>query len=202
VHALKPFIVPALALFVAGTAAAQAPPGLGPADGASLPPTDLARVSVGAAAPDFTLARHGGGTGTLSSYRDRKNVVLIFFRGYWCPYCITQLTELRTLLGADLEASTEILVVSVDDDEETGRTIARVGQDGTAPDFTFLSDPDAAVIGRYGILNPDAGRRAPLPHPATYVIDRRGVIRWLDVQTDYKIRPSNEAIRAALLKLR
>lgn len=201
-HPSRSFL-PAFAIFVAAASAAgQAPPALGPADGADLPAVDLERVRVGAHAPDFTLARHGGGTVTLSEYRGKANVVLIFFRGYWCPYCIAQLTELRTLLGPDLKEDTEIVVVSVDDDEETGRTIARVGQDGTAPDFTFLSDLDAAVIGRYGILNPNAGRRAPLPHPATYVIDRQGVIRWLDVETDYKVRPTNDAIRAALLKLR
>jgi peroxiredoxin len=198
----KETLLPTLALLIAAGAGAQAPPALGPADGADLPAVDLDRVGVGMPAPDFTLARHGGGTVTLSEYRGRKNVVLVFFRGYWCPYCITQLTELRALLGAELKDDTEIVVVSVDDDEETGRTIARVGEDGMAPDFTFLSDPDHRVIDRYGILNANAGGRGALPHPASYVIDRQGIVRWKDVQTDYKVRPTNEQIRAALLLLR
>ncbi len=62
---------------------AQVATGLGPKDSAGLPPTDLARVAVGSPAPDFTLESKDGGTVTLSSFRDRKNVVLVFYRGYW-----------------------------------------------------------------------------------------------------------------------
>jgi len=62
---------------------AQVAPVLGPTDGASLLPTDLGRVAVGSPAPDFTLESKDGGTVTLSSFRDRKNVVLVFYRGYW-----------------------------------------------------------------------------------------------------------------------
>ncbi len=64
-------------------AAAQGMPTLGPRDGAGLPPTDLERVAIGGAAPDFTLESKDGATVTLSSYRGRKNVVLVFYRGQW-----------------------------------------------------------------------------------------------------------------------
>ncbi len=62
---------------------AQAVPALGPADGAGLPPTDIGRVKVGKPAPDFTLDSKDGGTVILSSFRGRKNVVLVFYRGHW-----------------------------------------------------------------------------------------------------------------------
>lgn len=45
--------------------------------------TDLERVAVGTEAPDFTLESSDGRTVTLSSFRNRKNVVLVFYRGYW-----------------------------------------------------------------------------------------------------------------------
>jgi peroxiredoxin len=201
VLAFRSILAPALALLVSSAAVAQEPPRLGPADGANLPPIDLERVKVGAPAPDFTLARYGGGTTTLSGFRGEKNVVLVFFRGFWCPYCITQLTELRSLLDAELKKDTELIVVSVDDEDETRMTVSRVGKDGNEPDFVFLSDPDHKVIDRYGIFNPNGGRRGPLPHPAAYVIDKSGVVRWLDVQTDYKVRPTNAMILDALREL-
>jgi cytochrome oxidase Cu insertion factor (SCO1/SenC/PrrC family) len=58
-------------------------PALGPVDGAGLPPTDTSRVAVGQLAPDFTLAAHQRGRVTLSQFRGKKNVVLVFYRGHW-----------------------------------------------------------------------------------------------------------------------
>lgn len=54
-----------------------------PKDGANLAPADLNRVKPGAEAPDFTLENHDGRTITLSDYRGKKHVVLVFYRGYW-----------------------------------------------------------------------------------------------------------------------
>lgn len=56
---------------------------LGPHDGHELPAVDLERVSVGDVAPDFTLESFQGGTVTLSDFRGRKNVLLVFYRGHW-----------------------------------------------------------------------------------------------------------------------
>jgi cytochrome oxidase Cu insertion factor (SCO1/SenC/PrrC family) len=76
-------LVTAIVLWSAEIAAAQVAAPLGPKDGAGLPPTDLARVAVGRPAPDFTLESKDGGTVTLSSFRGRKDVVLVFYRGHW-----------------------------------------------------------------------------------------------------------------------
>ncbi len=195
--ALIPLALAVTTPALSGVAHAQAPAMLGPVDGKEMEPTDIERVAVGAMAPDFSLAKFGGGTTTLSSMRGKKNVVLVFYRGYWCPYCITQLKEMRSLLSDELRKDTEMLVVSIDDEKGTQTAVTRIGADGTQPDFSFLSDPDHAVIGRYGVMNP-AGSRRGIPHPATYVIDKKGVVRWRDVQTDYKIRPTNAAVLSAV----
>ena len=70
--------------------------------------------------------------------------------------------------------------------------------DGRPIEYTLLSDPGAAVIGRYGLLNEDAAPDRLLPHPTTYVIDRQGVVRWKMTEVNYRIRPENDDIRAAL----
>ena len=64
-------------------AGAQVGTTFGPKDGTGLPPTDLTRVAVGAPAPDFTLESKEGAVVTLSSFRGRKDVVLVFYRGHW-----------------------------------------------------------------------------------------------------------------------
>ncbi len=56
---------------------------LGPKDGADLKPTDLQRVKTGDIAPDFTLENIDGKRVTLSDFRGQRNVVLVFYRGYW-----------------------------------------------------------------------------------------------------------------------
>ena len=74
--------------------------------------------------------------------------------------------------------------------------------DGLMLDYTFLSDPGASVITRYGLFNQDDSRGRAIPHPTTYVIDREGVVRWKMTEVNYRIRPENEDIAAALNELR
>jgi cytochrome oxidase Cu insertion factor (SCO1/SenC/PrrC family) len=74
-----------LTLLLAGLSAplaAQAPV-LGPRDGAGLAATDTARVSVGSEAPDFTLEALRGPAVTLSQFRGKQDVILVFYRGHW-----------------------------------------------------------------------------------------------------------------------
>jgi len=56
---------------------------LGPKDGANLAPTDLERIKVGQPAPDFILEDVNGRNVSLSDFRGKKSVVLVFYRGYW-----------------------------------------------------------------------------------------------------------------------
>lgn len=56
---------------------------LGAKDGAGMAPTDLERVKVGQSAPDFTLTNMDGKPISLSDYRGKKSVVLVFYRGHW-----------------------------------------------------------------------------------------------------------------------
>lgn len=102
----------------------------------------------------------------------------------------------------EIRATTEILAVSVDGREGQERMIERVAaDDGRRIQYTLLSDPDHAVIDRYGLLNEGALPEQTIPHPTTYVISRDGVVRWKVTETDYRIRPSNEDILEALREL-
>jgi peroxiredoxin len=77
--------------------------------------------------------------------------------------------------------------------------IQRVAEDdGRLLEFPLLSDPDHAVIARYGLLNQSDPQARPIPHPTVFVIDRDGVVRWKSIEINYRIRPTNEDILAAL----
>lgn len=105
-------------------------------------------------------------------------------------------------MNDEQKRATQILAVSVDGRENQQKMIDRISmEDGIVPDYPLLSDPDHRVIDRYGLFNPNESRRRPVPHPTTLVIDRDGVVRWKFVEVNYRIRPSNGDILAALTDL-
>ena len=87
----------------------------------------------------------------------------------------------------------------MDDREGMEKMVGNISKkDKVPPDFVMLSDPDHAVIDRYGLFNEDSSEKRPFPHPATYVIDMEGVVRYRFVEVDYKVRPTNENILEVL----
>lgn len=93
----------------------------------------------------------------------------------------------------------QILAVSIDSRDDSRKFMQKV-KDRFAGDldFSLLEDRNHKVIDRYGILNPTG---KGWPHPATYVIDKRGVVRWRSIETDFKKRPTNGQILEALRQL-
>jgi len=73
--------------------------------------------------------------------------------------------------------------------------------EGLMLNYTLLSDPGAAVINRYGLYNQDDPRGRAIPHPTTYVIGMDGVIHWKMTEVNYRIRPENADVLAALAEL-
>ena len=153
----------------------------------------------GEEAPDFTLEDLQGLPVTLSAARGKTPTILVFYRGYWCPFCARQLAELRSLAKAHEQI--RLLAISVDDHETTRKFLEKIANDGRGSvNYTMLSDPDHKVIDSYGLHDPtyDGTKFDGIPHPAVYVIDQAGQVIWSKVESDYKVRPSNSDIRAAL----
>jgi cytochrome oxidase Cu insertion factor (SCO1/SenC/PrrC family) len=83
----RPWLLPIFAGAAIALSACSAPDvataQLGPKDGHDLTPADTGRVTVGDLAPDFSLESYRGDVVTLSEFRERKDVVLVFYRGHW-----------------------------------------------------------------------------------------------------------------------
>ncbi len=73
--------------------------------------------------------------------------------------------------------------------------------DGYMIDYTLLSDPGAAIINRYGLFNVEDPKGRAIPHPTAYVIDKDGQVHWKFTEVNYRIRPENADILAALAEL-
>jgi cytochrome oxidase Cu insertion factor (SCO1/SenC/PrrC family) len=70
-------------VFASTVATAAAFAQVGPKDNANLSATEIGRIKIGQAAPDFALENTDGKAITLSDFRGKKAVVLVFYRGYW-----------------------------------------------------------------------------------------------------------------------
>ena len=67
--------------------------------------------------------------------------------------------------------------------------------------YRLLSDDGHRVIDRYGLRNEAAAARGRfIPHPTTYVLDKHGKVVWRFTEVNFRVRPSNKAIRQALRK--
>lgn len=169
-------------------------------------------LGAGARAPRFALLSATGNQVTLEALLAQGPVVLTFYRGAWCPYCNLALRALQQHHDAIRERGARLAAVSPQVPDESlsltekhglgydvlsdiGSEVAR--QYGIAFD---LSDELAALYDQRGfdLQRVNAGHARTLPLPATYVIDRAGIIRWAFTDTDYTVRAEPADILAAL----
>jgi peroxiredoxin (alkyl hydroperoxide reductase subunit C) len=132
-------------------------------------------LSVGTAAPDFTLRDQNQQRVTLSSYRDVKNVLLVFFPLAFTGICQGELDQLRDHLPDFENDDTAVLAISV-----VAAPSHRVWSLDSGFTFPVLSDfwPHGAVSQSYGVFNDDAG----YPNRGTFVVDRSGIIRFAEMK--------------------
>ncbi len=160
-------------------------------------------LKIGETAPDFTLADTQGHNVTLSASRGKAPVVLVFYRGYWCPYCARQLAELRSLLNA--KENVQLYAISIDSPARSKDFATKIAADKRgAITYRLLSDPNHQTIDAYGLHDAayDGQEFAGIPHASVYVIDKQGRVTWSRISADYKKRPTNSDIRAALDSLK
>lgn len=174
-----------------------------------------AALAVGAAAPDVTLRTEKDAPLALRKAVAEKPAVLIFYRGGWCPFCTKHLAALAGI-EKDLAASGfQLLAISPDAPAKL-----REKPSHQSLGYTLLSDSTMVAARAFGIaftvpdevreqykgfginLEAESGQaHHQLPHPAVFVVDKAGIIRFAHVNPDYKTRlePAKilEAVRAA-----
>ena len=174
-------------------------------------------LKVGDRAPGFGLIDARGERVTLEGLLENGPVVLTFYRGAWCPYCNLQLRGLAQSLPTIQAAGGQLVAVTP---QTPDKSLEQVKKDGFP--FEILSDLDSSVMRAYGLYFkvPDAvsdvyrrnfkldlaeyngAGRYVLPVPATYVIDRAGIVRFAFADTDYRKRAEPAAIVEALKGLK
>jgi mycoredoxin-dependent peroxiredoxin len=131
-------------------------------------------AEVGQEAPDFTLKDPDGEDVTLSSFRGRRNVVLVFYPAAFSDVCTAQLSRIGDNEGRYAETGAQVIGISVDSRHSQGRFAEDLGLDDTL----LLADfhPKGAVARRYGVWLDDYG----VAGRATFVIDTAGIVRGVE----------------------
>ncbi len=168
-------------------------------------------VNVGDSAPEFNLPNAIGGHTSLYDSLQRGPVVLVWYRGGWCPYCNLQLQHIQTKLAEIHEAGGQVIAISPELPDMTMTTKER-----HMLEFQVLSDIDNKVADKFKLaytvpdyvvdhydlsvkLNDHNGNDSNrLPLAVTYVINRNGIVEYAFLDADYKNRASPEEIISVL----
>ncbi|RKT53249.1 peroxiredoxin [Saccharothrix australiensis] len=131
-------------------------------------------VEVGSEAPDFTLNDYNKQPVALSSFRGKRNVLLVFYPFAFSGICTGELCQVRDELAAYEDENVQVIGVSVDTPFSLK---AWAEQEGYR--FPLLSDfwPHGEVASRYGVFNEAAG----LANRGTFLVDLSGVVRYAEV---------------------
>jgi peroxiredoxin len=182
-----------------------------PADklGTLAPGTGLA---VGEHVPDVQALDLAGKTVRLADLVAKGPLLLVFYRGGWCPYCNYEIHEMTVAFPQYQKRGVLPVAISVDIPEEGAKTNATY----TIP-FPVLSDSKLSVIDAFHVANHvddatlakmkgfgvDLEKASGQMHhtiaiPALFLIDKQGVIRWAHDDPTFTVRPSTEQILGAI----
>ena len=142
-------------------------------------------LSIGSAAPDFELSDQHGEKVSLSSFKGKKNVVVLFYPFAFSGTCTGELCALRDDLSAFQNDGVELLAISCD-----SPFTQKVFAERESYQFSVLSDfwPHGDVAKKYGIF--DDARGCALR--GTFIIDKSGVIKWQVINAISVARDINE----------
>ncbi len=161
-------------------------------------------LNVNDKAPDFTAIDQNGGKINLKKQLKKGAVVLIFYRGEWCPYCTKQLKQLEDSISFIKNKGASVFAITPEQPENVTKTIKK-----TKASYSVLSDVGLKIMKDYKVafqvddktvekykgygidfLKANGNNGANLPVPAVYVINKKGKIVYKFFDVDYKKRSS------------
>lgn len=171
---------------------------------------DISPLLVGESIPNTTLINRLGEQIELEDLIRKKQTILVFYRGGWCPYCNLQLSGLAKIENKIIELGYQILAISPDDYQNLTTT-----EDLDSTQYLLLSDPNGNFIRQIGIAfktpvlvkgyATSKGQKGKvsdaIPVPSVFVLDDKGIILFEHINPHYKERMSNEMLLAILTAL-
>ncbi|HTV13317.1 MAG TPA: redoxin domain-containing protein [Acidobacteriaceae bacterium] len=169
-------------------------------------------LPIGATAPQFELTDITGRLVRSADLLALGPLVINFFRGRWCPYCVTELEAWRDLYPALRERGSLVVGISPQLQRQNDFTATQ-----HAVPFPLLSDAGCAVAQQFGLVwtapeylqkyyrsillnipfvNGEESWRLPIP--ATYVLAPDGTVLFAEAHADFRVRPEPEEVLGVL----
>ena len=165
-------------------------------------------LKVGDKAPDFAAKDQSGRVVSLKEALKRGPVVMLFYRGQWCPFCNKQLSHYSDSLALISAKGATVLAIT----PETGENVKKTVEKAKA-NFPVLEDEGLTIMKLYKVNfavdektitkykgygidfeNANGSNGPNLPVPATYIIGKDGKIKYVFFNTDYRKRASVQDI--------
>lgn len=158
-------------------------------------------LQVGSKAPDFTLKNAIGNKVSLYDELENGPVILMWYRGGWCPYCNLTLRAMEDMLPQYRAGGAQLLALTPESPDKSMSTIEK-----HELSFEVLTDNDNAVAKTYGVVFQltdevkdyyengfglsayNGNDKGELPLAATYVIGTDGIITYAFLDADYRYR--------------
>lgn len=170
-------------------------------------------LNINDAAPDFTAKDQEGNTVSLKKQLEKGAVVLVFYRGHWCPYCNKYLKKLEDSLSLISSKGASLVTITPEMPENIKKTIEK-----STASYPILYDDGMAIMKSYDVAFPvdektierykgfgidftqanGPNNGANLPVPAVYVINKDGKIVFRHFDKNYTKRASVADILAHL----
>ena len=161
--------------------------------------------------PDANVQSLQGKAISLSAVAAGKPMILVFYRGGWCPYCNVQLSDLRLIQKQTDALGYQMVGISPDTPKELNLTL-----DKQKLQYTLISDSKANAMRAFGIayrlddktvekykqydidLDRSSGEKHHgLPVPSVFIIDAQGIVQFSYINPDYKARVPSSVVLAA-----
>ncbi len=166
-------------------------------------------LSVGDIVKDFSAIDQNGNKIQLSELLKKGKVVVVFYRGQWCPMCMPHLKKLQDGLLEIIEKGASVIIVTPEKQENIQKTILKTSI--TVPiiydeNYQIMEAFDVAFIPskflkflyntllRANLKNAQSDNSQTLPVPATFIIDTDSKVKWRHFDRDYKNKASVKEI--------
>ncbi|MEO8416831.1 MAG: peroxiredoxin-like family protein [Ginsengibacter sp.] len=170
--------------------------------------TNPAGLEVHTKAPGFSAKDQNGKVISLQEELKKGKVVLIFYRGQWCPYCNKELKSIEDSLSLITSKGATVLAVTP---ELPGNILKTI--DKTKASYSILFDDGLQIMKAYDVAftmdsstvkkykdygldfaQANGSNGANLPVPAVYIIDTKGNIIYRYFDSDYRYRDTVKEI--------